>query len=176
MLAFARGGNYQPRLLDLNDSVQQALQLQLSAIPDNLVVEQQLASELWPVSADVSQIVQVIGNLLTNAAEAGHGRGRIRVRTATQVIDELRPVKNVGDLEPGRYVSLVVEDTGDGMSTEVLARVFEPFFTTKFQGRGMGMAAVYGIVQNHGGDISIESEAGQGTVVTVHFPAVEHES
>ena len=122
MLAFARGGKYRPRLLDLNDSVQQALQLLRPAISDSLVVEQQLASELWPVTADASQMVQVIGNLLTNAAEAGDGRGRVRVRTANLVIDELRPVKGVGDLEPGRYVSLTVEDTGAGMSPEVLAR------------------------------------------------------
>ena len=168
MLAFARGGNYQPSLMDLNDSVQHALQLQRPVIPDTLVVEQQLASELWPVSADASQMVQVIANLLTNAVEAGDGQGRIRVSTANVMIDE-----GVCNLKPGRYVSLVVADTGGGMSTEVLARVFEPFFTTKFQGRGMGMAAVYGIVQNHGGDISIESEAGHSTVVTVYLPAVE---
>ena len=89
-------------------------------------------------------------------------------RTATRQIPR--------DFEPGRYVSLAVEDTGDGMSPEVLARVFEPFFTTKFQGRGMGMAAVYGIVQNHGGDISIESEVGHGTAVKVYLPAVEPEA
>ena len=168
-----RSHKYRPRLLDLNDAIQQALQLQRPAIPDSLVVEQQLASELWPVTVDASQMLQVIGNLLTNAVEAGDGRGRIRVSTANLVIDALRPVKGVGDLEPGRYVSLAVEDTGDGMSPEVLARVFEPFFTTKFQGRGMGMAAVYGIVQNHGGDIFIKSEAGHSTVVTVYLPAVE---
>jgi two-component system cell cycle sensor histidine kinase/response regulator CckA len=180
MLAFARGGKYEPGLIDLNDSIQQALQLQLPAIPDKLIVEQQLASELWPVTADASQMGQVIINLLTNAVEAGDGQGRIRVSTANLMIDEpwarSHPVEGVCDLKPGRYVSLAVEDTGGGMSTEVLARVFEPFFTTKFQGRGMGLAAVYGIVQNHGGDISIESEAGHGTVVKVYFPAVESES
>jgi signal transduction histidine kinase len=129
------------------------------------------------VTADASQIGQVIVNLLSNALEAGDGKSRIRVSTANVMIDEpwarLHPVESVCDLKPGRYVKLVVEDTGGGMSAEVLARVFEPFFTTKFQGRGMGMAAVYGIVQNHGGHIVIKSEAGHGTVVTVYLPAVE---
>ena len=96
------------------------------------------------------------------------------------MIDEpgarVKPAERGGTLKPGRYVRLAVEDTGAGMSAEVLDRIFEPFFTTKFQGRGMGMAAVYGIVQNHGGDISIESEAGQGTVVKVYLPAADQES
>lgn len=177
MLAFARGGNYQPRLLDLNDSIQQALQQQHPVIPDSLVVEQQLASELWPVTADASQMSQVIVNLLSNAVEAVDGSGRISVSTANLVIDEAwarsHPAEATRNLKPGKYVNVVVDDTGQGMSAEVLARVFEPFFTTKFQGRGMGMAAVYGIVQNHGGDIFIESEAGHGTVVTVYLPAAE---
>jgi two-component system cell cycle sensor histidine kinase/response regulator CckA len=173
MLAFARGGKYQPRLMDLNNAIQQALQLQHPAIPDSLVVEQQLTSELWPVIADASQMSQVIVNLLTNALEAGDGQGRIRVSTVNLMIDDAGAVEGIPNLKPGRYVSMAVEDGGSGMSAEVLARVFEPFFTTKFQGRGMGMAAVYGIVQNHGGDIFIKSEAGHGTVITVYLPAVE---
>lgn len=171
MLAFARGGKYQPRLIDLNDLIQQALQLQNPAIPDSLVVERQLVSGLWPVTADASQMSQVIVNLLSNAVEAGDGKSRICVSTANLVIDEGWTAQTTHNLKPGRYVSLTVEDTGGGMSAEVLARIFEPFFTTKFQGRGMGMAAVYGIVQNHGGEILIESDTAQGTAVTVYLPA-----
>ena len=173
MLAFARGGKYQPRPVNLNNAIQQALQLQHSAIPDTLVVEQQLASELWPVIADASQMSQVIVNLLTNALEAGDGHGRIRFSTANLMIDDAWTVEGIHNLRPGRYVSMAVEDEGCGMSAEVLARVFEPFFTTKFQGRGMGLAAVYGIIQNHGGDIFIKSEAGHGTAITVYLPVAE---
>jgi len=163
--------------MDLNDSIRQALQLQRPVMPDSFVVEQQLVFDLWPVIADASQIVQAIGNLLSNAIEAGNGQERIRISTTNLVIvDEAGTAENEHNLKPGRYVRLTVGDRGSGMSAEVLARVFEPFFTTKFQGRGMGMAAVYGIVKNHGGDISIESEAGRGTVVKVYFPAVEQES
>lgn len=173
ILAFARGGKYQPKPLNLNNTIQQALQLLHQVIPASLVVEQQLAPDLWAVIADASQMSRVMVNLLSNALEAGDGQGRICVSTANLVIAEL--AEGSHNLKPGNYVNVVVDDTGQGMSAEVLARVFEPFFTTKFQGRGMGLAAVYGIVQNHGGDIFIESEAGHGTVVKVYFPAVETE-
>jgi signal transduction histidine kinase len=174
MLAFARGGKYQPRLLNLNDTIQQTLQHWQQATPDrSLVVEQRLAADLWSVLADASQMSQVIVNLLSNAVEASDGQERIRVSTANRVIDEASLAEGSRSLKPGRYVSMSMEDGGSGMSAEVLARVFEPFFTTKFQGRGMAMAAVYGIVQNHGGDIFIKSEVGQGTIVTMYLPAVE---
>lgn len=180
MLAFARGGKYQPRLMNLNDTVQEVLRLQQHSIPLSIVVEQHLASDLWTVAADASQMSQVIVNLLTNAVEASNGNGRISVSTANLVLDEtwtqLHLVESIHELKPGRYVGLSVEDKGSGMSAEVLAKVFEPFFTTKFQGRGMGLAALYGIVQNHGGDILIESEPGHGTVVRVYLPAFQNET
>jgi PAS domain S-box-containing protein len=176
MLAFARGGKYHPRRMNLNDTLQEALQHQQDAAPGpSLVIERQLGADLWPVLADASQMSQVMDNLLSNAVEAGDGRGRIRVSTGNLVIDEAGMAEQPHNLNPGRYVKLTVEDEGCGMNAEVLARVFEPFFSTKFQGRGMGMAAVYGIVQNHGGDIFIKSEAGLGTVFTVYLPAVEVE-
>jgi PAS domain S-box-containing protein len=173
MLAFARGGKYQPQPLNLNDALQEALQHQQHATPGrSLVVERQLAADLWPVLADASQMSQVIANLLSNAVEAGDAQERIRVSTGNLMIDEVGMVEEgIPDLKSGRYVKLAVEDGGCGMSAEVLARVFEPFFTTKFQGRGMGLAAVYGIVQNHGGEILIESDMAHGTVVTVYLPA-----
>jgi PAS domain S-box-containing protein len=174
MLAFVRGDTYQPKLMNLNEVIQPALHLQQLSDPGcSLTVEQQLSSELWPVLADASQMSQVMVNLLTNAIEAGNGQGRICVNTANLVIDEAGTGGSLPPLKPGRYVKLVVEDDGSGMSGEVLDRVFEPFFSTKFQGRGMGLAAVYGIIQNHGGDIFIKSEAGHGTVVKVYLPTVE---
>ena len=176
MLAFARGGKYQPRRMALNDAIQQALQYQQHPIPgSSLIIEQQLAADLWSMVADASQMSQVIVNLLTNAVEASDSKGDIRISTANLVIDE-PGTEGICKLTPGRYVKLLVADRGCGMSAEVLAKVFEPFFTTKFQGRGMGLAAVYGIIQNHGGDISIKSEAGHGTVVRVYLPAVEDRS
>ena len=176
MLAFARGGKYQPKLMDLNDSILQALQLRRLAMLNSFVIEQQLAFDLWPVIADAPQMVQVVGNLLSNVVEAGDEPGHIRLSTANLVIDEAGTAEGSLNLKPGRYVRLAVEDTGGGMSAEVLDRIFEPFFTTKFLGRGMGMAVVYGIVQNHGGDISVKSEAGRGTAVKVYLPAVKQEA
>jgi CheY-like chemotaxis protein len=114
---------------------------------------------------------EVVLNLLANAVEAIEGSGRIIVTTRHCTLDE----GNAAGLEPGPYVCLSVQDTGCGMSEEVQARIFEPFFTTKFQGRGMGLAVVYGIVDNHEGHISVRSESGQGTTFEFYFPAIEKE-
>lgn len=175
MLAFARGGHYQPRLLNLNDTIGQVLQHQQYTTPGkNPIIERQLAADLWPVLADAPQMSQVMVNLLSNAVEASDSGGRICVSTANLIIDETG-TEPTSTLKPGRYVSLIVKDEGCGMSDAVLARVFEPFYSTKFLGRGMGLAAVYGIIQNHGGDIFIKSEVGRGTVVSVYLRALEFE-
>jgi CheY-like chemotaxis protein len=94
------------------------------------------------------------------------------ISISSQEIDE-EFVKNNPDLEPGSYVCLIVEDTGKGMDEKTKSRVFDPFFTTKLQGRGLGMAAVYGIIKSHDGWVSIESELSEGTVVNIYLPSVK---
>ena len=102
------------------------------------------------------------------------GDGEIRIATKNTNIDEALAEKHAG-LKPGRYAVLSVEDTGSGMNDEILAKVFEPVFTTKFKGRGLGLAAVYGTVKNHGSYIAMESTENKGTTCTIYLPAVEAE-
>ena len=135
------------------------------------------------VRADASQLEQVIMNLSINARDAMPGGGRLRIELANVVLDGApmtSAARNVSGTEraqafkPGRYVRLSVADTGSGMSPETLARVFEPFFTTKEEGRGtgLGLAMVYGIVEQAAGAIDVETAVDQGTAFHVYLPAV----
>lgn len=117
-------------------------------------------------------------NLITNASDAlGDGNGSIMVTTGAMECDHTYLAESYLDdsLVPGTYVYLEVEDTGCGMDAETRSRIFDPFFTTKFIGRGLGLAAVLGIVRGHKGTIKVHSEVGKGTVITILLPAVEGE-
>src|SRR5207247_2657074 len=130
--------------------------------------------------ADSSQIQQVIMNLVINGAEAigADKQGTVRVHTAVQNIDSeyIERMLIPGEIEPGRYVLLEVQDTGCGMDQSTAARIFDPFFTTKFTGRGLGLAAVVGIVRGHRGALRVYSTPGQGTTFQILFPATERVS
>jgi CheY-like chemotaxis protein len=132
-----------------------------------------LAPGLPPVMADATQLRQIVMNLVMNAAEAlGEGRGEIVLTTGVRKVDSAVLAKMVigAELPPGDYVFLRVTDQGCGMSAETLARIFDPFFTTKFTGRGLGLAAVLGIVRSHQGALRVESTAGHGTTFTLLLP------
>jgi len=172
LLAFARGGRYQPKLVNLNDTVQETVRHQSRFLPPAIETEQRIDPALWRIEADPCQMTQVVMNLFRNAAEAIEGAGRIIISTNNMVADEDFARAHTG-IAPGRHVCLSVVDTGCGINAATLSRVFEPFFTTKEAGRGLGLAAVYGIVKNHGGHISITSEAGGGTTAAVYLPAAE---
>jgi len=116
----------------------------------------------------------VLTDILSNASEAIESKGWIRISAKDVDVSEGHAKGHPG-LKAGRYVCIIVEDDGRGMDEETMRRVFDPFFTTKFQGRGLGMAAVYGIVKNHDGWISVDSELKKGTVVRVYLPAFETE-
>jgi len=174
MLAFARGGKYQPKVMNLNDTIQETLRLQERSFPPRVHIERDIAPDLWNVEADPAQMGQVLMNLCINAVEAIPGNGRILLTTRNVELDSSWAGASP-DLPPGRYVYLAVEDTGCGMSAKTLERVFEPFFSTKFQGRGLGLAAVYGIIKNHGGRITVYSEPGQGATFKVYLPATSAE-
>lgn len=180
LLAFARRGQYQPVILDVNDVAAKVLAEEEVGLAPEVTVERQLAPNLWRVSADPTQLAQVMANLFSNAVEALEGPGRIVLKTenSTQISGVPRKSGKQDDptqgrLSAGRYVLLRVTDDGQGMNRETLSNVYTPFFTTKFQGRGLGMAAVWGIVQNHGGRIDIESAQGRGTEVRVYLPALD---
>jgi len=126
------------------------------------------------VMANRGQIEQVLTNLVVNATDAMPNGGVIGVETADLEIDTPLPVAGGTTLKPGRYVALVVKDSGVGMNEETLSHLFEPFFTTKGPeiGTGLGLATVYGIVEDSEGRITVESEPTKGTSVTIYFPAL----
>jgi PAS domain S-box-containing protein len=171
LLAFARRDVIQPRVLDLNHVIEGIGQLLLRTLGEHVELSTDLAARLRPVVADPGQIEQILVNLAVNARDAMPGGGKLIVATAGAEIDADHAASRIG-LEPGRYVSLKVSDTGTGMPQDVIARAFEPFFTTKAKGEGtgLGLATVYGIVTQLGGYVQIYSEAGLGTTFTILLP------
>jgi CheY-like chemotaxis protein len=135
----------------------------------------QLSERLPAVNADSTQLRQVIMNLVINASDAmGEADGVIGVSTGTQrlSLSELVAARASADAAPGEYLWFEVSDTGCGMPPEVLARIFDPFFTTKFTGRGLGLAAVLGIVRSHRGALKVTSQPGKGTTFRVYLPSM----
>jgi PAS domain S-box-containing protein len=175
MLAYSGRGQFEIRLLDLNKLIQENLHLFEVAVPKHVQLNSELARPLPLISADPGQMQQVIMNLIINAAEAiGERPGDVRVTTGTHEMsaDDTPAWQYTGrPLEPGRYVSLTVQDNGNGMDAATLGKIFDPFFTTKFTGRGLGLAAVLGIVRGHKGGLRVESEPGRGTTFKLFFPA-----
>jgi len=176
LLAYAGKGRLQLIDVDVNLLVKEMTQLLSVSISKKALVRCDLAPSLPLVSADPSQLQQVVMNLVTNASEAiGDERsGLITLRTGEQVLDEVYVacVAPTLPLEPGRYVILEVTDTGCGMTPEVVSRIFDPFFTTKFTGRGLGLSAMMGILRGHKGSIKIYSELGRGSTFKVYLPAL----
>jgi signal transduction histidine kinase len=169
LLAYARGGKYRPQQISLNNLVQDTLPFMKHLIKAGIDVETDLSEDSCYVEADLTQMQMVLLAVMVNASEAIEDAGCIRLTIRRAQIDG-EFAKGHPDLKPGSYISLTVEDNGSGMSEETRIRVFEPFFTTKFQGRGLGMAAVYGIVKNHNGLVVVDSELGKGTVVRIYLP------
>ncbi len=175
LLAYAGKGAVEFEPVDLSRLVRDGVELLRSTVPNKIELKLTLADDLPAVRADRSQIEQVFMNLVLNAAEAiGADAGSIEVVTGTREIRERTPSPETGvELDPGSYVYLEVKDTGCGMDAETRARIFDPFFTTKFVGRGLGLAAVSGIVRGHGGAIEVASTVGLGSRFTVLLRASE---
>jgi PAS domain S-box-containing protein len=174
MLAYSGKGRFVIERLDLALQVQQILALIDASIDKSVKIELNFQPNLPPVEGDAGQIQQLIMNLVINGAEAiGAGGGRV---TISAILREIGPeyVRDnlAGDnIPPGSYVCLEVHDNGIGMDPATQARIFDPFFTTKFTGRGLGLAAVLGIVRGHHGALTVYSEPGKGTSFKVFFPA-----
>jgi len=174
MLAYAGKGRFVLEPVNLSRLIEEVVQLLHVSISKKVVLNCQLAEGLPEIEADPAQMRQVAMNLVINAAEAiGDTDGVIAISTGVMQCDEdiLRGSRLIEPPAPGRYIYLEVTDTGCGMDTETRARIFDPFFTTKFAGRGLGLAAVLGIVRSHRGALRVESERGRGTTFRVMFPA-----
>lgn len=171
LVAFARSGHHQPVPIDFGKLVDETFTLHHGLLAE-IAIERDFEPDLWGVVGDGGQLQQVVMNLLINATEAVEGLGTIRVAAANVEMADTAEDRS-GGLPAGRYVRFAVRDSGCGMAGETRDRVFEPFFSTKFQGRGLGLAAVYGIVRQHHGAIELESTEGAGTTFTVWLPATD---
>ncbi|MCE9608733.1 MAG: response regulator [Chthoniobacter sp.] len=170
MLAYAGKGQFVVQNVELSGLVRETTQLLESSIAKGVILQMDLATDLPAVRADITQLRQVVMNLVLNASEAIIGGGTVRVATGLRLADSAEPA--VPDLPVGDYVFLEVLDTGRGMTPETLAKIFDPFFTTKFTGRGLGLAAVQGIIRGHHGCLNVSSTPDHGTTFQVFLPCV----
>ena len=179
MLTYSGRGQVQPQPLSLSEVVHENAHMLRVAIPKNVTLDLELANDLPRIMADPGQIQQVLINLITNAAEAiATEPGCIQLRTGMRTCDDRYLSRSMLQNRPpaGEYVYLEVKDTGCGIAPGTLHRILEPFYTTKSSGRGLGMAAVQGIVTSHTGAILADSVVGQGTTVRVLFPVAQERS
>ena len=166
LLAFSRKQVLMPELLNLNDVVLELEAMLRPLIGEDVALTTQLDPALGPIEADPGQLDQVVMNLVVNARDAMPNGGGITIATANCDVGE-----NDDAIEPGRYVTLAVRDTGEGIDEPTLRQIFEPFFTTKDAGKGtgLGLATVYGIVKQSGGYVAVESELGIGSAFTIYL-------
>ncbi len=174
MLAYSGKGRFDVKPLDLNALIRETMSLLGISISKRARLDFQLASPLPAVLADTTQLRQIVMNLVINASESlGERDGTVLVATGIEHLDAaaLLAANASPDAKDGDYVFIEVSDTGSGMEPDVLKRIFDPFFTTKFTGRGLGLAAVLGIVRGHHGALTVTSTPGTGTCFRVMLPA-----
>jgi PAS domain S-box-containing protein len=177
LLSFARKTKLEKKPTNIVSIVKESLKFLRSSIPSSIDIRQNIPEDIDTILADPTQINQVLLNLCTNAAQAMPDGGVIVITLKNIEMDKMTAAKHPG-LEPGRYVNLIVSDTGHGISRGKIDRIFDPYFTTKEvdKGTGMGLAVVHGIVKGHDGLITVESEPGKGTNFSIFFPIVEKEA
>jgi two-component system, cell cycle sensor histidine kinase and response regulator CckA len=174
LLAFSRRQVLQPRVLDINATIEGAFALLRRLIGEDIRIRFSPGADIWNVRADPGQLEQVLLNLAINARDAMPGGGSLTITTSNRMIDEAYLSTHTEAL-PGPHVMITVADTGVGMDAETRERAFEPFFTTKpvGKGTGLGLATVYGIVQQSGGFVNLYSEPGRGTMFRILLPRAE---
>ncbi|MEJ2665275.1 MAG: response regulator, partial [Spirochaetia bacterium] len=172
LLAFARKGKYLSMRIDLHKIIHEVINLIQHVIDKNIVIKQYLKAQKAFIIGDPAQIQNAIMNLAINARDAMPKGGSLIFRTDVVRLDEEYCKTLPYEINPGSYIRLSVSDTGIGIGKEIIGNIFDPFFTTKEPGKGtgMGLAAVFGTVKNHGGIINVYSEPGQGTRMQMSFP------
>ncbi|NUO50903.1 MAG: response regulator [Polyangiaceae bacterium] len=175
LLAYSGKGRFVVGRLDLSQSVREILQILEVSVGKGTLLRTDFSPRPTTIEGDIAQIRQVIMNLVSNAAESlGGKRGIVTVATGHSHLDAVTIAQSlVPDAKPGAYAWVEVSDTGVGMSAETQQRIFEPFFSTKGTGRGLGLAAVLGIVRGHQGTVRLYSEPGRGTSFKTFFPSLE---
>ena len=171
LLTFSRKEIVKPEVVNLNRTIADFQKMFKKVLPESVDVGMSLESELWFTKVDPGSFEQALMNLIVNARDAMPDGGSLRLQTSNVTLDEHAASLHPG-LEPGPFVVLSVTDSGCGMTDDVVARIFEPFFTTKERGSGtgLGLATVYGIVQQAGGYITVYSELGLGTTFRIYLP------
>ncbi len=171
LLGFSRRQIIAPKPANLNDLLRDMQMTLTRLIGEDIELDFEPEPDLWTVLLDLSQVHQILLNLAVNARDAMPNGGRLTIRTANEELSEGDSRIPAGS-RPGQYAVVIVSDGGIGMSKETMAHVFEPFFTTKARGKGtgLGLATVYGIVQQNGGFITVESELGRGSTFRIYIP------
>jgi len=175
ILTFSRQSGQEREPIKVQYIVKEALKLLRASIPSTIEIVHQMDANCGAVVGDATQIHQVIMNLCTNAYQAMQDSGgRLEIGLGEVDISYADTVERVG-LKPGRHLCLAVKDEGCGMEPAVQDRIFEPYYTTKAQGKGtgLGLSVIHGIVKNHGGDITVESTAGSGSIFHVYLPIID---
>ena len=174
LLAFSRKQIVQPKILNLNTIISEFSKMLYRLIGENIEFVNKLSSDLNQVEIDPSQLEQIIINLAVNARDAMPEGGNLTIRTYNITLDQ-KFIKKHRPMEPGKYVVMEMNDTGQGMDPLTLSHIFEPFFTTKEKGKGtgLGLSTIYGIVKQSRSYIWVESEQNKGTTFFIYFPAVE---
>jgi len=174
LLLFSRKHPMEMKIIDINNSIMNLNKMLHRIIGEDIEIKTNLQDGLWSVKADIGTMEQVIMNLAVNARDAMPNGGLIEIKTENIRFGE-DDIKDISEAKPGSYVCLSVSDTGIGMDKETIQHIFEPFFSTKGigKGTGLGLSVVYGIMKQHNGWISVESNPGKGTCFKVYLPSTE---
>ncbi|MBD3266876.1 PAS domain S-box protein [bacterium] len=176
LLTFSRKQVIKTEPMDLNENVKSMESILKQTVGDDIALKLDLSPLTGLISADSTQIEQIVVNLAANARDAMPDGGSLHF--ITESFDTHRAENPPHDLAPGFYTVLKVKDTGEGIAQEEISKIFDPFFTTKKvgEGTGLGLATVYGIVKQHKGKIYVDSEIGKGTEFAIYFPQIEHQA
>lgn len=171
LLAFSRQQALQPQVINITDTLSELSALLRRLLGPAIDLEVKHARDLWFIKVDKGQFEQVIINLAVNARDAMENKGALKVIT-TNFLNKSAYAQNHDSMPPGEYVSIEIEDTGCGMSQDIMGRIFEPFFSTKAvgSGTGLGLSTVYGIIRQTGGFIFVDSAVGKGSTFRIFFP------
>lgn len=174
ILGFARGTGGKQVVFQPRHIIKETIVLAKETFPKSITVKEDIPGDLWPIQGDTAQFHQVLMNLSVNARDAMPQGGILTVAAENTKIDEQYASLHI-EAKPGKYLMLIIQDTGTGMPPEIRERIFDPFFTTKDKGKGtgLGLSTVHSIVKRHGGFINLYSKVGKGTVFKVYFPVAE---